>query len=193
MNPVKHIFQWPELPPLPAPREPVLIRIVTSSSRTAARQALRAALREVLSAWSGMAPERLPLQETSRGPQWQGLLAGCSLDISFSYCDGEGWIALVRDGVIGVDAMPVQAIAEAEAVARHYFSPAMAAGIRAARDPARAFALAWTELEARFKCLKLGLAERDTGQMIEDLPSWKFSAGPVVVAVVTSVGRPALV
>jgi phosphopantetheinyl transferase len=185
MNPVNHIFQWPELPPLPAPREPVLIRIVTPASRLASRQTLRAALRKVLSAWSGMAPERLPLMETFRGPQWQGPLAGCSLDISFSYCDGEGWIALVRDGVIGVDAMPVQAIAEAEMVARHYFSPVIAAGVRAARDPARAFALAWTELEARFKCLKLGLAEWDSSRPVPDIPIWTFSSGSVVVAVVT--------
>lgn len=109
------------------------------------------------------------------------------MDISFSYGAGEGWIALVRDDIIGVDVAIVEPIAEAETVARHYFSPAVAAGIRAADDPARAFALAWTGLEARCKCLKLGLAEWDGGRAIpsENLTSWTFSTGPVVGTLVT--------
>lgn len=158
-------FDWPELPPLPSPGEPVLIRIATPVSRSAARQKLRAVLRRVLADWSGRAPEHLPLVETSHGPRWQGSLAGHSLDISLSYCDGEGWIGLIRGGAIGVDAMRVRPVAEAEAVARHFLGPDVLAAIRESRVPEHAFALAWTEREARLKCLKLGLTEWDANQI----------------------------
>lgn len=163
MNPPPQlIFQWPELPPLPPVGEPVLIRVATPASRPAARQELRAVLRRILAAWGGFAPEsRLagPLDETPRGPRWQGLIAGHPLDISLSYCDGEGWIGLIRGGAIGVDVMAVQPVAEAEAVARHYLGPDALVSIRKSRQPAQAFALAWTQLEARLKCLKLELSE----------------------------------
>jgi hypothetical protein len=160
MNPPSQlIFQWPELPPLPPVGQPVLIRVVTPVARPAARQELRAALRQVLTTWSGLALEQLPLGESPRGPQWQGLLAGHPLDFSLSYCDGEGWIGLIRSGAIGVDAMSVQPIAEAEAVARHYLGLNALVSIRQSCQPAQAFALAWTELEARLKCLKLELTE----------------------------------
>lgn len=160
MNPAsKLIFEWPEMPALPPPGEPVLIRVATPALRPMARQELRAALRRVLAAWSGFAPEQLPLRETPRGPRWQGSLAGQSLDISLSYCDGAGWIALIRGSAIGVDAMSVQPIAEAEAVASHYLGRDAVARIRQSRQPAQAFALAWTQLEARLKCLKLELTE----------------------------------
>ena len=160
MNPVsKLIFQWPELPPLPPPGQAVLIHIVTPASRPAARQELRTVLRRVLAAWSGLVPEQLPLRETPRGPQWQGSFAGHSLDVSLAYCEGEAWIGLIRGGAIGVDAMSVQPIAETETVARHYLGPSVLANVLQSRQPAQTFALAWTELEARLKCLKLELAE----------------------------------
>ena len=160
MNPVsKLIFQWPKLPPLPLHGQAVLIRVATSVARPAARQELREVLRRVLAVWSGLAPEQLPLCETPRGPQWQGSLAGHSLDVSLAYCDGEGWIGLIRNRAIGIDAMSVQPIAEAEAVARHYLGPSALANILQSHQPAQTFALAWTELEARLKCLKLELAE----------------------------------
>jgi hypothetical protein len=55
--------------------------------------------------------------------------------------------------------MSVQPIAEAEAVARHYLGLNALVSIRQSCQPAQAFALAWTELEARLKCLKLELTE----------------------------------
>ncbi|HXF11100.1 MAG TPA: hypothetical protein VN625_09970 [Desulfuromonadaceae bacterium] len=161
---MESIFQWPDLPSLPPVKQPVLVRLVTSGPRSAARQELRLALRQVLAAWSGLAPERLPLLETSRGPQWQGLLADESLDISLSYCDGEGWIGLIRGAVLGIDAMLVQPFAEAESVARHYLGKPVMERICASRDPAKAFASAWTGLEARLKCLKRELTEGEERQ-----------------------------
>jgi 4'-phosphopantetheinyl transferase superfamily len=163
-SPSKLIFEWPELPALPAIGRPILIRVVTSASRRVARQEIRTVLRRVLAVWSGLAPELLPLGESSRGPRWHGLVGGHSLDISLSYCEGEAWIGLIRGGAIGVDAMSIQPIAEAEAVARHYFDPETLAGIRQSCQPAQSFALSWTKLEARLKCLKLELTERNASR-----------------------------
>ena len=155
----KNIFHWPEMPTLPPPGQPVLIRVATSQSRQAARQELRKVLRQILAAWSNLAPEQLPLPETSRGPVWPGQLGGHTLDISLSYAEGEGWIGLLRDGLIGVDAMKIQHIPEAEDVARHYLGSDALAAIQQSTDPTLAFATAWTGLEARLKCLKQELNE----------------------------------
>jgi 4'-phosphopantetheinyl transferase len=167
MNPLsKMIFEWPDLPPLPATSRPILVRVATSASRPAARQELRTVLRRILTVWSGLAPEQLPLNESPRGPQWPGLFAGHPMDISLSYCEGEAWIGLIRGGAIGIDAMSIQPIAEAEVVARHYLDPGALAAIRQSRQPAQTFALAWTKLEARVKCLKHDLTEWNATQAV---------------------------
>jgi phosphopantetheinyl transferase len=153
------ICEWPRVPALPPPGQAVLIRVGELSSRPTAREKLRAVLREVLSAWSGLAAEALPLRETARGPVWPELLAGHPLDLSLSYAGGEGWIGLLRGAAIGVDAQRVGAFAEMDDVAGNYLEPKTVAAIQQSADPQRAFALAWTELEARLKCLKRGLVE----------------------------------
>ena len=71
----------------------------------------------------------------------------------------KAWIALSRGGVIGIDIMRLEAVPEAEAIAQIYFSPAYREVLHQSTDPARDFALAWTQLEAHCKCLKQGLAE----------------------------------
>jgi 4'-phosphopantetheinyl transferase len=159
MKAAPNIFIWPEMPALPPPGEPVLMRVPTAPPRQIARRELRKVLREILAGWSGVLPEQLPLQETPRGPVWPGQLGGHSLDISLSYAEDAGWIGLLRAGQIGVDAMPVQTIPEALAVARNYLGHAAAAAIQRSTDPATAFATAWTEFEARLKCLKRELNE----------------------------------
>jgi phosphopantetheinyl transferase len=163
----KNIFHWPEMPTLPPPGQPVLIRVATSQSRQAACQELRKVLRQILAAWSNLAPEQLPLRETSRGPVWPRQLGGHNLDISLSHAEGEGWIGLLRAGMIGVDAMKIQHVPEAEDVARHYLGEIALAGIQKSTNPALAFAAAWTELEARLKCLKLKLSECSSTQTHE--------------------------
>jgi phosphopantetheinyl transferase len=155
----KIIFLWPEIPALPLLGQPVLIRVVTAQPRQTARRELRTVLRQILATWSRLSPEQLPLRETPRGPAWLGQLGGHALDISLSYADGEGWIGLFRSGQIGVDAMPVHLIPEADAVARHYLGRAAAAAIQQSTDPTMAFTVAWTQLEARIKCLKGELSE----------------------------------
>ena len=153
------ILNWPEMPALPPPGQPVLIRVATALDRPTARQELRTALRALLAGWSNLSPEQLPLGETTSGPVWSGALGGHSLDISLSYADGEGWMGLVRAGTIGVDVLPIQSIPEAEAVAQLYLGPDKLLAIQQSAAPAVAFAMAWTALEARLKCLKQPLRE----------------------------------
>ncbi len=153
------IYQWPRQPALPPRGHAVLVRIATPQPRQAARGKLRAVLRQVLAAWSGLPPGQLPLEETPRGPVWRGQVQGEMLDISLSYSTEEGWVGLIRGGWIGVDVVSVAQFAEADNVARYYLDPLAAAGIRGAANPALAFAAAWTEREARLKCLKQGLLE----------------------------------
>jgi len=159
-------FHSEEMPPLPPPGKPVLIRVATTPPHQTARQELRAVLRTVLAAWSDLPPEQLPLVETAHGPVWRGKLGGRTLDISLSYAEDEGWIGLIRGGRIGVDAMNIQYIPEAEQVARHYFDNATLAAIQHSSDPALAFTTAWTELEARLKCMKLELNEWSVPQEV---------------------------
>jgi phosphopantetheinyl transferase len=153
------IWHWPELPELPSPGRFVLIRVRTGAARTEARSQVRAVLRQVLTTWSHLPPDELPLSETPRGPVWQGRLPGEDLNLSLSYETGEAWIALRRGGLIGVDIMRLQPVPEAEVIAQTYFGAAGWAALRESPNPIRDFALAWTQLEARCKCLKRGLAE----------------------------------
>lgn len=182
------ICNWPQAPLLPPPGQAVLVRVATAPSRTTARMELRAALREVLARWSGLAPERLPLAESPRGPVWQGQLAGQTLDISLSYCEQEAWIGLLRGGWIGVDVMRAEPLAEALDVARDYLGPVALESIQKSPDPTTAFAAAWTELEAQLKCLKLKLVERRDGQALAVTPCALeniFLADRVVVTLAT--------
>ena len=153
------IWYWPECPDLPPPGRFVLICVRTGSSRAEARSQVRTVLRQVLASWSHPAPDDLPLKETSRGPAWEGRLLGDALDVSLSYAASEASIALSRGGLIGVDIMRLEPVPEAESIAQIYFDPADQAALRQATDPIRDFALAWTQLEARCKCLKQRLTE----------------------------------
>jgi 4'-phosphopantetheinyl transferase len=164
------IFHWPEMPALPPPGQPVLIRVATAPARQTARKELRTALRQVLAAWSNFSSENLPLRETAAGPTWPGQLGDHGLDISLSYADGEGWIGLLRAGWIGVDVLRLQLVPEAEAVAQHYLDAGAWQNIQQATDPALAFATAWTTLEARLKCRKQPLRESAAAPVPDTTP-----------------------
>lgn len=152
------------MPALPEPGQVVLVHVAPAPTREAARQELRRALRGIVAVWSGLPMDRLPLQETSGGPRWTGELAGHTLDISLAYAGNEGWLGLFRGGRIGIDVMMPEAIPDAESVARLYLGSIVAAAVRRAAEPVRAFAEAWTELEARLKCLRRGLVEWSPSQ-----------------------------
>ena len=151
--------RWPERPPLPRPGEPVLVRVETAPARREARQQLRVAAREILAAWSGRPAGAIEWRETQRGPICGPTPDRTSVSLSFSYDGDAGWIGLVRGGTIGIDAMKAAPFAEMPAVARLYLGPIASDAIAAAADPARVFALAWTEMEARLKLQRRDLTE----------------------------------
>jgi phosphopantetheinyl transferase len=131
----------------------VLVRVL------AERADLRAVLREILSAWTGLSTGELPLRETPRGPVWPGEWQGDSLGISFSYAGDEGWIGLLRGGRIGVDVATVEHFSELKAVVRDYLGPLAREATAKSPEPERAFARAWAELEAQIKCVGSELRE----------------------------------
>ncbi len=153
------IYHWPQRPDRAAACEPTLIRVDVPAHRPAARIRLREVLREVLESWSDGGQKCPPLLETQRGPQWTDLLGDELLDLSLTYSGEVAWIGLLQGGWIGVDAMFIHPFAELDAVAGDFLGPATQAEIRSSRDPAQAFALAWTDMEARLKCTKTDLVE----------------------------------
>lgn len=173
---------------MPGAGRVVLVRVSVPPVRRDARPRVRAALHTILAVWSGLPPSALPLWEGPRGPVWRGQLGDYPIDISLSYTGAEAWIALLRNGRIGVDALEIQFLPDVEAVTRLYLGPAALAAIRPAADPHRAFALAWTEMEARLKCSKRDLTEWSPTQSSQaSLCSCQhyFPAEPLVVAVAT--------
>lgn len=144
---------------MPEPGGWIVRRWPVPPERREARRSVRDTLRRWLAAWSGLDPARLPLEETGRGPAWNGLLEGMTLEISLAYAGDSAWIALRRGGRIGIDAARIEPFAEMAAVAPLYLGPDAWTEIQAGPEPARAFARAWTAREARIKCLGLELAE----------------------------------
>ena len=192
-GPAPLIIEWPNTPELPVPGQTVLVHVAPARTRAEARLELRRALRQILVDWSGLPKDRLPLRETRCGPSWPGRLAGHTLGISLAYAGNEGWMGLIRGQQIGIDVMPLEAVPEAESVARLYLGPAAVAGLQQAVDPVAAFAASWTALEARLKCLKAGLLEwtpvRDAAQSMWSCQSLVF-ASRLAIAVATAASGP---
>ena len=150
---------WPQVPPLPALGEPVLVRIALSCPRSVARAQLRQVTREILSAWSNQPLACDILHEANHGPKFNGLINDHPIDLSFSYTETSAWIALVLGRRVGVDAMRIQTFAELKSVAKLYFDPQSCTAIANSVSPDLLFAQTWTKLEATLKCEKSDLRE----------------------------------
>lgn len=157
---------WPDLPPLPGSGVPVLVRVKTEPERAEARRQVRVAARAILTAWSGRPTGAIPWRETPHGPICAPTPTLAGVALSFSYAGESGWIGLVRGATIGIDAMTVAPFAEMASVAELYLGPTASRAIVTAEDPAREFAHAWTEMEARTKLLR------------RDLTEWTFAPNP---------------
>lgn len=128
----------------------------------AQRPLARLLLREILAFYLRLPPGQVPLAfESARAPSvgadWQGM----ELSISLSYARDVALIALCPDAGIGVDIAEIVPMPDWRAVARLYLGPEAESRLAweapGLRD--RAFAQAWAEMEARSKCLGLGLEE----------------------------------
>lgn len=162
---------WPDAAPraleaLRGAQALAVIHITTPNTeiRHAAREHLRAALRELLAALLQQPAATLPLV-SQPGQALRLDLPGTPIGLSVSHAPGLSVAAVHRHGAVGVDVMRIGEGADWmpdwETVARDYLGP-QAQGRIAQMAPdlrACAFAREWTALEARLKCLGMGLTE----------------------------------
>lgn len=144
--------------------EIVVIGIQGQSGRELARLAIREAIARELSALSGLPPKMVALH-TPEGQVPYALLdtaAGLHrIGLAISHDGALSLAAISPWGAVGVDVTLVMDIPDWEAVARDYLGPAVAARLAAlpAAERAQALARAWSEREARLKCLGRELVE----------------------------------
>jgi 4'-phosphopantetheinyl transferase len=130
--------------------------------RATARQTIRAALLAALAEALALPVARIHLGgEPGEAPYARVDDDGRRINLAISH-DGDVSVAALRlDGAVGIDVMRVADVPDWHAVAHDYLGPACAAALADVPAPARAaaFARAWSEREARLKCLGLALAE----------------------------------
>jgi 4'-phosphopantetheinyl transferase len=166
-NPPLAVDPWPASRPLflegqRADRELIAISIATPDTaiRAAARQQIRDALRDVLSALLGQPFETAPLI-SQPGQALRIDMAGQCIGLSVSHEPGITLAAIHRHGAVGIDLMRTAPTFDWKPVAHDYLGAQ--ACDRIARTPTaqqpHAFALEWTRFEAGLKCLGLALTE----------------------------------
>lgn len=165
------VHAWPDAAPLAlaalrGAQGLAVIHVATPDTeiRHAAREHVRTTLRELLAALLQQPAATLPLI-TQPG---QGLvldLPGTPIGLSVSHAPGFSVAAVHRHGTVGVDVMRTGEAADGmpdwETVARDYLGPQAQARIHQVTPQQRAgaFAREWTALEARLKCMGMGLTE----------------------------------
>ena len=154
--------------PLAEPRGLALLGVrgqsARESDRETARLRIRAVLTAALAAHVGTDAGRVALHSSQGVAPW----AVVSLDageqrvaLSISH-DGDLSVAAYSFcGAVGIDVMSISPVPDWRAVARDYLGPDAARKLAARPDGERdaAFAHAWSEHEARLKCLGLPLSE----------------------------------
>lgn len=140
----------------------------SEADRERARQAIRAAVRAALGALLGVPPAAIDLP-AGPGEAPYALVpdpaapdaAPRRIALAISHDEALSVAAIRLDGPIGIDVMRSADIPDWAALARDYLGPDAArdlAGLDAAARPL-ALARAWSEREARLKCMGLGLSE----------------------------------
>ena len=134
--------------------------------RDTARRTIRCALLAALAEASGLPAPSIRLCGTPGEAPYALLDDDRCIHLSISH-DGDLSVAAFRldGGPVGIDLMRVTDIPDWQAVARDYLGPACATALARVPAPARAaaFARAWSEREARLKCLGLPLTEWRAG------------------------------
>lgn len=160
------VHWWPAR--LPAAHEGVfVIGIEGDGERVAARRRIRAALTEALAQLTGLAEADIAIESVpGRAPSvsFTGrvrIRAHAAAGIAISHDGALSLAAINLDGPVGIDLMQLCDTPDQDLLARDYLGPGVAARLRASApaERAAAFARAWTEREARLKCLGLQLAE----------------------------------
>lgn len=148
-----------ERPPLAAARPEVWL---CRAGGPAVRDATRELLRDLLATYLQCTREHVPLSlEAGQAPAVAADWHGLPLSISLSYGTGVGAVGLCPGAAIGIDLAEVVPMPDWERVATGYLGPRVVRQLATLAGPARdhAFAAAWSEMEARSKCLGAGLEE----------------------------------
>jgi 4'-phosphopantetheinyl transferase len=147
-----------------APSAPWIVGVRGQPDRDTARRTIRTALVAALVEWSGVDAAYIQLGGDAGEAPYALLERGGvphRIALAISH-DGDVSVAAFQPGgAVGIDVMAVTEAPDWAAVARDYLGPACADALAALPAPARApaFARAWSEREARLKCLGRPLAE----------------------------------
>lgn len=131
-----------------------------TASRPEARQAIRHALQHTVAALLDQPLTSINLLSRPGQPV-QVVAPSANLHIAISHMPGLSVAAICTHGPAGVDVMTTPNLADWAQLAHDYLGPLAMKALQhtpPAQRPA-AFAQAWVSLEARLKCLGLGLTE----------------------------------
>ncbi len=121
----------------------ILLNLPPGTHRAQAGQLARSVLREYLTALLPVV--QIEIVESPSGP----LITGSDLRISLSYAGDKALIGIARGRQLGVDIVKIECMDDVETLAKLYLPAA----------PNADFALAWAQMEACCKALKLPLSE----------------------------------
>jgi 4'-phosphopantetheinyl transferase len=148
-----------------------LVGVAGQRERNAARQAIRQAVRAALAVLFGVAPGAVGMHAVSGSglapyATVHGKDGERRVALAFSHDEALSLAAIGLDGPVGIDVMRIVEIPDWQALARDYLGPgaAQALAAHAPADRPAALARAWSEREARLKCLGLGLGEWQDGE-----------------------------
>jgi 4'-phosphopantetheinyl transferase len=141
-----------------------VIGIQGQAEREQARLAIRAAIVEALSQLSGLPPQRISLHGEPGEVPWAALDAPAGVRRAWLAISHDGELSVAAIGLhaaVGIDVTQVLDIPDWQPVAQDYLGPEAAARLAALprHERVHAFARAWTEREARLKCLGRELTE----------------------------------
>ncbi|WP_332876950.1 4-phosphopantetheinyl transferase [Massilia sp. S19_KUP03_FR1] len=158
------VHWWP-FTALIAPEGVLVIGIEGDGDRARARVRIREAIHDALLALTGNA---VTLHGDSGEAPWALGADGQRIGLSISHEAALSIAAINLHGPIGVDMLDTQLPADALAVALDYLGPEAAQALTVAEPQARpaVFTAAWTDHEARLKCLGIELGEWDANPLL---------------------------
>jgi 4'-phosphopantetheinyl transferase len=161
---LKPVYWWP-FTELTAPSGIVVIGAEGDGDRPRARVRIREAIHDALLALTG---ESVTLHGESGEAPWAIRADGTRVGLSISHEGALSIAAINLHGAVGVDMLHTQLPADALAVTLDYLGPDAAQALTVADPEQRpaAFASAWTDHEARLKCLGIDLGEWDANPLL---------------------------
>jgi 4'-phosphopantetheinyl transferase len=164
MSALVNVAWWP-FTALSAPDGVAVIGIEGDGDRPRARVRIREAIHDALLVLTGAS---VTLHGDAGEAPWAIGPEGRRIGLSISHEGALSIAAIHLHGAVGVDMLHTQLPADALAVALDYLGPdaAQALTVAAPADRPVAFARAWSEHEARLKCLGIDMGEWDDNPLL---------------------------